>query len=415
MRIGLKLWSTNDWALEPTRSLRAKQMFDYIELYVVPGTLDTIQRWKELGGSYILHAAHSLGGLNMAEPGVVGKNAPLFEELDEFRSALSADKIVFHPGIDGDLADTAANFADLRRKYPAIADTALVENKPSRGLNGEQCLGATPDEIKRIMTAGDGGFCLDFGHAIAAANALDMDWKNLVESFMEIPPSLFHLSDGDITADIDAHLNLGDGSYPIADIAETIPVNARITLETAKSPSTFPNDFQRDVLEILAAGNSLPDNIRLRTASWNDCETILRMANSPDVRAVSFSSEIIDMPTHEKWFKAKLETPNAFFIIAEDANTAEIAAQIRFETTNGDWTISISLNREFRGKGLGVRLIETASAIFFDRHPETPRILAYIKPENKASIRAFEKAGYKYAGTASVKRKDDATLMEIHP
>ena len=282
-------------------------------------------------------------------------------------------------------------------------------------MNGERCLGATPDEIKKVMTAGDVGFCLDFGHAIAAANALDMDWKNLVESFMEIPPSLFHLSDGDITADIDAHLNLGDGDYPVAELAENIPSHGRVTLETKKTPDEFPDDFQRDVLGILAAGNSLPDNIRLRTASWNDCETILEMANSPDVRAVSFSSEIIDMATHEKWFKAKLETPNAFFIIAEDANTTEIAAQIRFETTNGDWTISISLNREFRGKGLGVRLIETASAIFFDRHPETPRILAYIKPENKASIRAFEKAGYKYAGAASVKRENDATLMETLP
>ena len=48
-KIGLKLWSTNtDCYYNEAIRLYNDGVFDYIELYVVPDTLDTLQKWKKL-------------------------------------------------------------------------------------------------------------------------------------------------------------------------------------------------------------------------------------------------------------------------------------------------------------------------------------------------------------------------------
>ena len=48
-RLGLKLWSVNtDYYYEEAKRLYSEGVFDYIELYVVPNTLDTLAKWKEL-------------------------------------------------------------------------------------------------------------------------------------------------------------------------------------------------------------------------------------------------------------------------------------------------------------------------------------------------------------------------------
>ncbi len=48
-KCGLKLWSINtDYYYDEAKRLYSKGVFDYIELYVVPGTLDTLPKWKEL-------------------------------------------------------------------------------------------------------------------------------------------------------------------------------------------------------------------------------------------------------------------------------------------------------------------------------------------------------------------------------
>ena len=46
-KLGLKLWSINTgFYYEEAKKLYAQGIFDYIELYVVPDTLDTLPKWK---------------------------------------------------------------------------------------------------------------------------------------------------------------------------------------------------------------------------------------------------------------------------------------------------------------------------------------------------------------------------------
>ncbi|NOY76041.1 MAG: hypothetical protein GXP32_09680 [Kiritimatiellaeota bacterium] len=252
MKIGLKLWSENTELIARAGELFRKNICDFLELYVVPGSEPTIEKWRVLDFPIILHAAHSHGGLNMAEPDVVAKKRAVFAELDKFNSALDAESVIFHPGVDGELSRTIGNFADMRSLFPALADSALIENKPLRGLNGETCVGYAPADIEKFKNAAGIGVCLDFGHAIAAANSMKRSWKSVVDEFMKLNPDLFHLSDGCLTAEMDSHLNLGDGDYPIAELAAMCHDDAMVTLETAKVPKRELDDFAEDV-EFLSA------------------------------------------------------------------------------------------------------------------------------------------------------------------
>jgi RimJ/RimL family protein N-acetyltransferase len=70
------------------------------------------------------------------------------------------------------------------------------------------------------------------------------------------------------------------------------------------------------------------------------------------------------------------------------------AGIVRFDRTEGsEWEVSITVNPQMRGRGLGARLLSAAIA---ERRNEmgNPDLIARIKPENAASQRIFDKAGF---------------------
>ena len=58
--------------------------------------------------------------------------------------------------------------------------------------------------------------------------------------------------------------------------------------------------------------------------------------------------------------------------------------------------ISVALVPEVRGQGLGVALIQAATA-FAHEHLSVTRVVALIRPDNAASLGAFAAAGYREA------------------
>ena len=66
-KLGLKLWNINtDYYYEEARRLYNMGIFDYIELYIVPGHIDIINKWKELDIPYDIHSPHSLHNINLS-------------------------------------------------------------------------------------------------------------------------------------------------------------------------------------------------------------------------------------------------------------------------------------------------------------------------------------------------------------
>jgi RimJ/RimL family protein N-acetyltransferase len=154
----------------------------------------------------------------------------------------------------------------------------------------------------------------------------------------------------------------------------------------------------------------MSDKIFLRDAVKDDCRFIWESANDPAVRAVSFSSDEIPWEVHKVWFEKKLTEPSTILLLAENEQKEKIG-QLRFEKKPEGYVISVSLVEEFRGKGLGSSLIQLGSEQLFQIFSDADQINAYIKPENRSSIRSFEKAGYKNAGFATINEENDAVLM----
>ncbi|MDD2806186.1 MAG: TIM barrel protein [Elusimicrobiales bacterium] len=242
---GLKLWSTNAGYANSAVELFGRGIYHYLELFAVPGSYGTLGTWKALaerGIPFVIHAPHTMAGLNLADPAARKQNKVLAAEAFRFADGLKAPKVIFHPGVNGSDEEAAVQLKGL-------ADgRVLVENKPYLGIvPGAVCAGYSPEGIKAILNFSGAGFCLDTGHAIAAANAVKTDkWAGLA-AFFALGPQLFHISDGDQDGTMDSHLHLGKGSYDFARLVKLIPAGARITLETEKNYPDRLDDFAGDV------------------------------------------------------------------------------------------------------------------------------------------------------------------------
>jgi RimJ/RimL family protein N-acetyltransferase len=133
--------------------------------------------------------------------------------------------------------------------------------------------------------------------------------------------------------------------------------------------------------------------MRHRVAAPADIYLYFDWANDPDTRRQSFNSEPIVWETHEAWFVRKLTDQNALLLVFE-TETGEPIGQARFEKQlDGEVVIGVSLDEAYRGRGLASQLVADGCAACRKRWDNVP-VLAYIKPGNVASIRAFERAGF---------------------
>ncbi len=140
--------------------------------------------------------------------------------------------------------------------------------------------------------------------------------------------------------------------------------------------------------------------LTLRPASAADCRLVWEWANDPDTRTASFSSEPIPWAQHVAWFAAQLADPQHRLYIALDA-AAQPVGQIRYEITGDEATVSIALAPGERRRGYGSTIIRQGTQQLF-ASTLARRIHAYIKPDNLASVRAFERAGFTHAGTTVI-------------
>lgn len=128
--------------------------------------------------------------------------------------------------------------------------------------------------------------------------------------------------------------------------------------------------------------------ISLRRATSDDYILLFQWLNDSEVRKNSFSQEIVKLENHIKWFQSKLkDDKNNIFIVMKDK--IEVG-QIRVEIDNDVGTISYSIDSNYRGQGIGTEILNLIKLEF-----EDIKLIGYVKKDNIASIKVFEKAGYK--------------------
>lgn len=248
IKTGLKLWSVNtDHYLNEAKRLFDLGVYDYIELYVVPDTTDTLSAWKTLNIPFIIHNAHFAHGFNLAKSENKARNKEIYEQSRLFADKLSAKYIIFHGGIDGDANETANQLASFKEQR------ALIENKPFVALpnrmGGNFCRGATIDELKLIMDTASCGMCFDIGHAVCSANSQNIEPYAFLKHLKTLSPVMYHLSDiNDMKSPYDAHPHLGTGNLDIKWVIDEIfHEGAYVSVETNKDSKESLEDFKKDI------------------------------------------------------------------------------------------------------------------------------------------------------------------------
>lgn len=139
-------------------------------------------------------------------------------------------------------------------------------------------------------------------------------------------------------------------------------------------------------------------SIRLRPATPADAEALWRWRNEPSTRAQSFDSRPILLAVHRDWLADKLADRSVLLAIVELDGLA--VGQVRLEGVNGpEAEIHIGLGTQARGRGVGRAALEEAAGWAAERGVR--RVVAHVKRDNAASLRAFAAAGFVPDGHAA--------------
>ncbi len=247
LNLGLKLFSSNFNYLKEAAKLYRLRYYSFIELYIVPGTFNkSIKEWEKVGVPYIIHAPHFAHGLNLSKREFFPQNKILLSETVKFTDVLGAKYIILHPGSGGECEETIGQINKLYDKR------FLVENKPFIGLNEKRCIGASYQELGKIIRQCRTGFCLDVSHAIKNAFCNDLEPYDYLSKLISLRPKVVHVCDGDTNGCYDKHLNMGKGNFEWNKIFKALSESGNlgklpITVETPKKSKKNLNDFIRDV------------------------------------------------------------------------------------------------------------------------------------------------------------------------
>jgi UDP-2,4-diacetamido-2,4,6-trideoxy-beta-L-altropyranose hydrolase len=144
------------------------------------------------------------------------------------------------------------------------------------------------------------------------------------------------------------------------------------------------------------------ETLSIRRVEEGDCKLLWEWANDPVVREASFSRENIPWDEHVEWFRGKLNDRNCRIFVALNGSSVPVG-QIRFDKHGAhDADIGIIVDGRFRGLGYASRLIDLATNHAFAEWG-LKQMNAFVKPENVASAKAFERAGFERVETMTVK------------
>lgn len=144
------------------------------------------------------------------------------------------------------------------------------------------------------------------------------------------------------------------------------------------------------VSEMLLSG-PVPESLFVRKAVEGDCKLFWYWANDPEVRKNAFNPDPISWDEHKKWFFEKLEDPYTTLYVIH--NKEGSVGQVRFDRKGEHYKIDYSLARQYRGLGLGKRMMKLAIRTFFLQH-NSNGIIAEVFTENIRSSKIFESLGF---------------------
>jgi endonuclease IV len=226
-------FSDNIDVVDTILNLIREGIYDFVQLMAIPGSYNDVHAVvyeKMKGIDTVIHAPHFLRRIDPGNRELELSNLKKLEDSQKFADLLNSEIIVLHPG----LGDGEQYLEESIRQFKLLNDSRVaVENLPYYPRPNCKMHGTTPKHIKKIISEVGCKFCFDFAHAICACNSLNLDMYKTFSDFIKLNPTIYHLSDGDISATVDTHLHLTKGNYDLKKIFnDFLPQNSIVTLET---------------------------------------------------------------------------------------------------------------------------------------------------------------------------------------
>ena len=193
------------------------------------------------------------------------------------------------------------------------------------------------------------------------------------------------------------------GRFPLVGLRGDEPLGAeRWTVDTAEDLEFVrevvdrldgrPHASWQEVLGVMGRRASSPKGaLTLRPAFAADSDFVLALRNDPDAVAFSGTGSEVTPEQHREWFTRTLTNPATRLWIAEV--DGQRVGQVRVDTDDAVGTVSIAVDAEQRGSGHATAMLDAVKrALRADF--QVSALLADVHPENVASQRLFERAGF---------------------
>lgn len=253
-KIGLKLYSTDSEELcKKALTLYEQHIFDYVELYVVPDSTGTLEKWKafqrvtrngmELKIPFILHAPDYKHDINLANPQEFDKNRIIFEQIEAFRQELNSRCTIASSGYKGLISETARQINEIKPRNIIIKNNIFrIASKNNTGG-----VGSTVEEIAKLKKEVNCGFCLDIVNSICTSNFIDADPYDYLREFSTLSPIIYRISGTNINSMVNTHESLEKATFDYSIISLIIKNNALITITSDRIEEGDFDGFINDV------------------------------------------------------------------------------------------------------------------------------------------------------------------------
>jgi RimJ/RimL family protein N-acetyltransferase len=158
---------------------------------------------------------------------------------------------------------------------------------------------------------------------------------------------------------------------------EAIEAKGYLKEAELKEHCSFHEEFKSVIIH-----SKIVSSLLLRGATTEDCLLFFEWANDGDVRKNSFSPEKIEWKNHVTWFDSKLNNDQSKLYVLMNNNIP--LGQVRLDKEGEFWIVDYSIDKKYRGKGLGKEIIKLISKTGI--RP----IKAVVKTNNESSLRAFK-------------------------
>ncbi|PTB18082.1 UDP-4-amino-4,6-dideoxy-N-acetyl-beta-L-altrosamine N-acetyltransferase [Trinickia symbiotica] len=153
------------------------------------------------------------------------------------------------------------------------------------------------------------------------------------------------------------------------------------------------------------------DSLRLLREA--DLEQVLAWRNTPEVRAVMYTSREIDWAEHAAWFeRLQRDRSRCTCVFMADGEPMGVVNFTHIDTMIGEahWGFYV---RPGAPKGIGIRLGRVALAHAFELL-KLNRLIGEVLASNEASLRFHRKLGFELEQILGAHHRDGNTAQDVH-